>query len=781
MTTYSQNPPNTQPPETFQNWASRGYTASLIPVVFGEKRPALIAWQTHTATIGHIQAWDSKTYNIGLQTAKFPCLDIDCSNLKVVKQIHTAIGETFKQPVPLRFRGYPRCAVLFKLDPAADLMTKMTRTYFHPVTGESFTLEMLGDGQQVVIDGKHPSQEWYRWEQRRPPVDELPVMNPLAFNNMFTLIDKKLLLGGYRPKDTAAPRGRQSAKTSEYGPYPPEGHEDLVVDLFRILPFEMNHDKWINFSIAVKASAPDMEWDAKFKEPWLEWSGTAQEKRDPDYAWDNQLKPDGRAGFGTVLEYAKNCKDPKVDKWLAKALKARRDVEVKSAYEDFDDIEESDHLTYLNERYGVYMGGDTVRIIGEPLLRGLAPRYLKKADFLLETAPLGQVLDTQLRTVAGKPRLVPAAEAWVRSPSRTEYVDQGMYIDTPVPDKHYNHWHGWRYDPKPGCCDLYKAHMLDIVCDGNQEAYDYIWNWFAWKLQNPAKLVGTAIVLQGDEGTGKTKLFEHYWALFAPYTRTIKSKRALVGNFNAHLEKMLVIGIEEAHFAGDREAADMLKSMLTDPGLPVERKGVDVREAPNRLGILMTTNHDHAVHITTGNRRHMVLAINESKKEDIPYFAAIDVEMLTGGREALMYELLQTDVSGWNANPVPMTDAKLANIIQSLDETRAWAYHILDTATLPNLFGAAGEWPDHTEEVSANAVREHFKNFHKGAGMHVAKNTQAQATQLGMFVRKAFGVRRVRQGAPKVGQKGRSYVYVFPAIDAARACFQKYTKLDFGW
>ena len=56
-------------------------------------------------------------------------------------------------------------------------------------------------------------------------------------------------------------------------------------------------------------------------------------------------------------------------------------------------------------------------------------------------------------------------------------------------------------------------------------------------------------------------------------------------------------------------------------------------------------------------RRYFVLAVADHHKQDHAYFAAITREMDNGGREALLYELLNRDLSSFNVRDVPQTDA----------------------------------------------------------------------------------------------------------------------------
>ena len=56
----------------------------------------------------------------------------------------------------------------------------------------------------------------------------------------------------------------------------------------------------------------------------------------------------------------------------------------------------------------------------------------------------------------------------------------------------------------------------------------------------------------------------------------------MTGNFNAHLEERIVLFVDGAYWAGDKQGEAVLKHLTTEPTLPIERKFRDV-EHPYRL------------------------------------------------------------------------------------------------------------------------------------------------------------------------------------------------------
>lgn len=75
----------------------------------------------------------------------------------------------------------------------------------------------------------------------------------------------------------------------------------------------------------------------------------------------------------------------------------------------------------------------------------------------------------------------------------------------------------------------------------------------------------------------------------------IQHPRHLTGNFNAHLRDCLAMFVDEAFFIGDKAGNSVLKSLITEDQMTLEKKGLDVFSVRNRLKIIMATNEDHAV------------------------------------------------------------------------------------------------------------------------------------------------------------------------------------------
>src|SRR6516164_3647419 len=136
------------------------------PIPVDGKRPPLKDWQKKTdANAEEIELWE-RTYpyaeNTGILTTTTPTLDIDIKNPEAAEAIEALARERFEERghVLTRFGQSPKRAILLRTDKP---FKKITGNVVAP-NGEAEKIELLGDGQQVVVAGIHPKTEkQYAW------------------------------------------------------------------------------------------------------------------------------------------------------------------------------------------------------------------------------------------------------------------------------------------------------------------------------------------------------------------------------------------------------------------------------------------------------------------------------------------------------------------------------------------------------------------------------------------------------------------------------------------
>jgi len=156
----------------------RGYP--IIPV--SGKRPPMEGWPSIRTNPAEIKLW-SKVYpsarNTGLLTKYFPTFDVDILDPDTAEAVEALIRSRFEDCGVLspRIGLSPKRAFVFR---TAVPFKKLTLEFIPPsgkATGEK--IEVLGDGEQVVVHGIHrDTQKPYTWPTGAPWCDFEPADVP---------------------------------------------------------------------------------------------------------------------------------------------------------------------------------------------------------------------------------------------------------------------------------------------------------------------------------------------------------------------------------------------------------------------------------------------------------------------------------------------------------------------------------------------------------------------------------------------------------------------------
>ena len=131
------------------------------------KMPIMKDWQRHAGVSPvEIETWTKRyplAVNTGILTARVPVFDVDLLDAEAAAAVEALVRERFEESgiVPVRFGSFPKRALPFRTDaPFAKLTVKLTA----PDGSEGQRLELMGDGQQIIVDGVNPdTKRPYAW------------------------------------------------------------------------------------------------------------------------------------------------------------------------------------------------------------------------------------------------------------------------------------------------------------------------------------------------------------------------------------------------------------------------------------------------------------------------------------------------------------------------------------------------------------------------------------------------------------------------------------------
>jgi hypothetical protein len=237
-------------------------------------------------------------------------------------------------------------------------------------------------------------------------------------------------------------------------------------------------------------------------------------------------------------------------------------------------------------------------------------------------------------------------------------------------------------------------HVEQNLCGGDVRLFGWLVAWFADLVQNPGlPPKGTAIVLRGERGTGKTLAMDTFGRLFGPAYSLVSHPDEFLGRFNSGLETCLLLGCDEGTWGGDRKHESLLKSLITGERRQSERKFMDAAQVINRTRVLISSNNDWIIPAGEHERRFLVLDVKSDRRQDTQYFAAIKEELERDGGSgyAALFEFLRGFRIGKSCDlrKPPETQALGYQKMQSLDSFGSWWADCLYMGSI----GAGCAWP----------------------------------------------------------------------------------------
>lgn len=315
----------------------------------------------------------------------------------------------------------------------------------------------------------------------------------------------------------------------------------------------------------------------------------------------------------------------------------------------------------------------------------------------------------------GKIGVIKPEEEFFEDDIRKTFTGTQFEPDPAKVDPHkYNLFNGFPVDPVPGDWSLLRNHVRDNLIAGNgvdeageNDAKDdeYLFNYFmtycADVFQNPGSKKGSAVAVRGEQGVGKSKFFDWFRAGLGDYAVKVTQPRHLLGHFNAHLDAKLFIHAEEAFWAGNKDAAGVLKDRITGDTDLSEKKGFDVVQRPNKARMGFVSNSEWVIP-TDDNadaRRFFVVHAGTDQKQNRAYFAAIDEQMRNGGLEAMVHEFMTWDpakvgMSFDDLRSAPWTPARAEQATHSASASKATLLQIIEDGFFTDRDGVNVELSD---------------------------------------------------------------------------------------
>lgn len=338
-------------------------------------------------------------------------------------------------------------------------------------------------------------------------------------------------------------------------------------------------------------------------------------------------------------------------------------------------------LKKINGSYAVVLVKNELRVIQESFDE---VKQQHDIDFLKKTT-FQDLFANQKVPIEVKDdlKMKPLGALWWDWPDRRQYKKIVFDPGGRYAGDHFNLFRGFPLKAVKGDWALMLEHIEKIVCAGDHDIFLYVMAWLARAIQDPGgKKPGVALVLVGGKGSGKGVFAYAFGKLFGKAFIPITSDEGFTGRFNMHLAHGLLIFLDEAIWAGSKPSEGRLKALITEPVMHYEAKGVDALSLDNFMNIIIASNEDWVVPASDKERRFCVLKQDESKNQNFDYFDAIDIQMESGGYEAMYYDLLHYDYSGINLRKAPQTEGLASQYRETFNTVQTFWYDVLSRDSL---------------------------------------------------------------------------------------------------
>jgi Bifunctional DNA primase/polymerase, N-terminal len=143
--------------------------AGFLPIPAIGKAPPIPGWQNVAASDAEIDSWFREypeALNTGIITRGAPAVDIDVYDPDVADELEELLWDMIGTRGIVRFGQRPKRAALFRTDVPFG---KISTPVFTSPTQQRHRVEVLCDGQQIVVLGTHPGTgKPYSWHGGQP-------------------------------------------------------------------------------------------------------------------------------------------------------------------------------------------------------------------------------------------------------------------------------------------------------------------------------------------------------------------------------------------------------------------------------------------------------------------------------------------------------------------------------------------------------------------------------------------------------------------------------------
>lgn len=267
-------------------------------------------WRKHAPSAADIARWDASGANIGLKAGRFPAVDIDILDERLAERVEKVVCAALGGG-PVRIGRHPKRLVAYR----TDTPFPKVRLDFKDPAGNAHAIEVLGEGQQYVVAGKHPTtMKPYEWDVDLETIGakNLTAVTAEQVDAMLARVKDVLLAFGctITAQTASAIRDREGVDQTALAAEDIDDVERAVLLVPNDNANFPTREDYLRFGYAIKAACAEDE--ARGEDIWLEWAlrwegndkhpGNTEETARSDWA---RMRPPFAVGASYIFEVAR--------------------------------------------------------------------------------------------------------------------------------------------------------------------------------------------------------------------------------------------------------------------------------------------------------------------------------------------------------------------------------------------------------------------------------------------------------------------------------------------
>lgn len=218
-----------------------------------------------------------------------------------------------------------------------------------------------------------------------------------------------------------------------------------------------------------------------------------------------------------------------------------------------------------------------------------------------------------------------------------------------TPINYYNSCDGFR-GSKLNYCDDYKciepilSHIKVVLANKDEYTYNWLLKYFRAILKG--RRTNVIVIARGSEGCGKNIIIDGIAdnMIGKDYIcRTSKPEKDFFGAFNAMLANKMLCIINEGS-KGMRDCIDVIKDLVTQETLNIEKKFKDVVTYKNYANIFVLTNNGNILQISPNDRRSVWLQCSDDFINNEQYFNTLSACLTNDECIGTFYKYLMKEI-----------------------------------------------------------------------------------------------------------------------------------------